>query len=472
MKNYSEIYINGHWSPSESKESRDVICPSTEQVIGRVPNATQADAMRAVTAARNAFSAWSATPVSQRVDFATKIHEGLAARADEIAKMISTEMGSPLPLSEMMQAALPVFVSQNAAEIAESLSYEKQEGSALVLREPIGVVACITPWNYPLHQIVAKVLPAIAAGCTVVLKPAEDAPLNAFLLAEVIDDAGVPAGVFNLINGDGPVVGQPLAAHPDVDMLSFTGSTAVGRHLSKVAADTVKRVSLELGGKSASVILDDADLEAAIPASVQACMLNSGQSCIAQARMLVPEDKYDEVVKLAVAAMANFPLVDPLSGEMGLGPLITEKQRGDVLKRISKAISEGAEVLVGGEGTPEGFEEGYYVKPTLFGGVTRDMSIAREETFGPVLSIMTYRDEEEAIAIANDSIYGLSGAVWSGDVERAKRVAGRMRTGQVVVNGADLCLTAPFGGYKQSGNGRELGVYGFEEFLEYKALHL
>jgi len=471
MKNYSEIYINGHWSPSESKESRDVICPSTEQVIGRVPNATQADAMRAVTAARNAFSAWSATPVSQRVDFATKIHEGLAARADEIAKMISTEMGSPLPLSEMMQAALPVFVSQNAAEIAESLSYEKQEGSALVLREPIGVVACITPWNYPLHQIVAKVLPAIAAGCTVVLKPAEDAPLNAFLLAEVIDDAGVPAGVFNLINGDGPVVGQPLAAHPDVDMLSFTGSTAVGRHLSKVAADTVKRVSLELGGKSASVILDDADLEAAIPASVQACMLNSGQSCIAQARMLVPEDKYDEVVKLAVAAMANFPLVDPLSGEMGLGPLITEKQRGDVLKRISKAISEGAEVLVGGEGTPEGFEEGYYVKPTLFGGVTRDMSIAREETFGPVLSIMTYRDEEEAIAIANDSIYGLSGAVWSGDVERAKRVAGRMRTGQVVVNGADLCLTAPFGGYKQSGS-RELGVYGFEEFLEYKALHL
>jgi len=272
MKNHSELYINGQWTSSGNKESRDVICPSTEQVIGTVPLASEADVNHAVTAARNAFLGWSATSVSERVAFAKKIHEGLAARADEIAKTISTEMGSPLPLSEMMQAALPIFTSQNAAEIAEALAYETQEGSALVLREPIGVVACITPWNYPLHQIVAKVLPAITAGCTVVLKPAEDAPLNAFLLAEVIHDAGLPAGVFNLINGDGPVVGEPMAAHADVDMLSFTGSTAVGRHLSKVAADTIKRVSLELGGKSASVILDDADLATAVPGTVQACM--------------------------------------------------------------------------------------------------------------------------------------------------------------------------------------------------------
>ena len=378
----------------------------------------------------------------------------------------------PLKFSQRIQAGLPAAVMDSTAKLLAEYPFEEQIGNSRIIREPVGVVACITPWNYPLHQIVAKMAPALAAGCTVVLKPSEAAPLNAFMLAEIVEKAGLPPGVFNLVSGTGAVVGETLASHPGVDMISFTGSTRAGRRVAELAAQTVKRVTLELGGKSASVILEDADLPVAVKGTVNACFLNSGQTCNALTRMLVPEGLYREAARLAVETAQGFTVGDPFGGQAKLGPLISEAQRQRVLGCIRQGIEDGAELLLGGPEPPEGLTKGYYVRPTIFGRVDPGSGLAREEIFGPVLSILTFRDEEEAIRLANDSIYGLAGAVWAGSSEHAQRVARRIRAGQIDINGGRFNLLAPFGGFKQSGYGRELGKCGLEEFLELKSLQL
>ncbi|HEY7746779.1 MAG TPA: aldehyde dehydrogenase family protein, partial [Desulfuromonadales bacterium] len=409
---------------------------------------------------------------AERRTFLDKLQQGLAARAEEIARTITGEVGMPLKLSQRIQAGLPAAVLESFARLLGEYHFEEQVGNSLVIREPVGVAACITPWNYPLHQIVAKVAPALAAGCTVVVKPSEIASLNAFMLAEIVEQAGLPPGVFNLVSGTGPVVGEALARHPEVDMISFTGSTRAGRRVAELAAQGVKRVALELGGKSAAVILADADLAAAVKGTVNACFLNSGQTCTAHTRMLVPESRYAEAAALAVEVASTFSVGDPFGGQAKLGPLISGEQRERVLGYIRKGVEEGAELLLGGPETPEGVEKGYYVRPTVFGRVDPGSTIAREEIFGPVLAILIYRDEEEAVRLANDSIYGLAGAVWSADAEHAKRIARRLRAGQIDINGGRFNLLAPFGGFKQSGYGREFGTYGLEEFLEVKSLQL
>ncbi|MGH7733495.1 MAG: aldehyde dehydrogenase family protein, partial [Gemmatimonadales bacterium] len=378
--------------------------------------------------------------------------------------------GMPFMLSNLIQVGLPVISFATAAQLATEFPFEEEIGNSLVVREPVGVVGCITPWNYPLHQIAAKVAPALAAGCTVVLKPSEVAPLNAFVLAEILDEIGLPPGVFNLVTGVGPVVGEAIASHPLVDMVSFTGSTRAGKRVMQLAADTVKRVALELGGKSANVILEDADLAAAVPAGVSACFLNSGQTCSALTRMLVPRSRLAEVEELAVQAAETYTPGDPFGAETRLGPLVSAAQLERVRGYIAKGVDEGAKLLTGGAEAPEGLEKGYFVRPTVFSEVRPDMTIAQEEIFGPVLSIIPFDTEEEAVAIANDTVYGLAGGVWAGDKEHAEQVARRLRTGQVEVNGGGFNPLAPFGGYKQSGVGRELGRFGLEEFLEVKAL--
>lgn len=466
------LFIDGAWVPSSGKGTMTVVDSTTEEPMGTIPEGTGEDVDRAVAAARRAFPAWAATPVAERTALMTRVSEALSARTDELATLISREVGMPYVLSQLVQVGLPTFTFGSVAQLAADFAWEQTIGNSLVVREPVGVVGCITPWNYPLHQIAAKVGPALAAGCTVVLKPSEVAPLNAFVLAEIMDEVGVPAGVFNLVTGVGPVVGEALAAHPGVDMVSFTGSTRAGRRVTEVAAATVKRVALELGGKSANVILDDADLATAVPDGVGKCYLNSGQTCSALTRMLVPRAKLAEVEELAVAAAESFTPGNPFDASTRLGPLVSAAQRDRVRNYIDKGIGEGATLLTGGIEAPEGLSGGFFVRPTVFSNVTKDMTIAREEIFGPVLCIMPYDSEEEAVEIANDTDYGLAGGVWSADRDRAVAMARRLRTGQVEVNGGAFNPLAPFGGYKQSGNGREYGPFGFEEFLEVKSLQL
>ena len=470
IKTHNKLFINGQWVNSTGTGTIDVINSTTEEVMGRIPEGTAEDVNAAVAAAKAAFESWSTTSVESRRRYLQLIADKLASKKEEIAALVAAEVGMPLPLATAVQAGMPAMIMGSYAELLNSFQFEETIGKALVVKEPVGVVGCITPWNFPLHQVICKVAPALAAGCTVVLKPSEVAPLTAFVLAEIIADIGLPAGVFNLVTGYGPVVGEAIAAHPDVDMVSFTGSTRAGKRVSELAAQTVKKVSLELGGKSANVILDDADFDKAVKSGVGACYFNSGQTCSALTRMLVPRSRYDEAVAIARKTAEGFTVGDPLGGAAKLGPLVSATQRERVINYIKKGIEEGATLVTGGAEMPEGLTKGYFVRPTVFANVNNKMTIAQEEIFGPVLSIIPYDDEEDAVRIANDTIYGLAGGVWSGDPERAKRVARRLRTGQVEINGGKFNPLVPFGGYKQSGNGRELGKYGLEEFLEVKAM--
>ena len=438
--------------------------------MATVPAGTAEEAVAAILAARAAFEGWSALPVETRAAYLDKVAAGIKARSDELAIAIAREVGMPLKMAKAIQVGGPAWHWGNFAKVARNFEWEKKVGNSLVVREAIGVVSCITPWNFPLSQITLKIAPAMVAGCTVVLKPSEIAPVNAMILAEIIHEAGLPPGVFNLVNGMGPVVGEVLATHPEVDMVSFTGSTRAGKRVSELASQSVKRIALELGGKSASVILDSANFEAAVKGTVGACMLNSGQTCSAHTRMLVPASRYDEVRSLAQAAIAKFSIGPSLDEASKLGPLVSATQRDRVLGFIKTGIAEGADVIAGGADAPA-FAAGYFVQPTILGIKPTD-TLAQEEIFGPVLVVIPYQDEDDAVAIANSTIYGLGGAVWAGTDDAAMKVARRMRTGQVDINGGPFNANAPFGGYKQSGNGRENGVYGFEEFLEFKSMQL
>ena len=470
MTSYPSHYINGQWVKAQSVETLPVHDSSTEEIMATVPAGTAQEAASAVLAARVAFDGWSGLSVEARAAYLDKVAAGLKTRTDEMALAIAREVGMPLKMARAVQVGGPTWHWGNFAKVARNFEWEKKVGNSLVVREAIGVVGCITPWNFPLSQITLKVAPALAAGCTVVLKPSEIAPVNAMILAEVIHAAGLPPGVFNLVNGMGPVVGEVLATHPEVDMVSFTGSTRAGKRVSELASQSVKRVALELGGKSASVILDDADFEAAVKGTVSACMLNSGQTCSAHTRMLVPASRYEQVKTLAQAAIAKFNVGPSLEEGSKLGPLVSANQRERVLGFIRTGIEEGADVIAGGA-EPPALAKGYFVQPTILGIKATD-TLAREEIFGPVLVVIPYKDEEDAVAIANSTIYGLGGGVWSGSDEHAMKVARRLRTGQVDINGGPFNGNAPFGGYKQSGNGRENGVYGFEEFLEFKSMQL
>ncbi|MFI7018118.1 aldehyde dehydrogenase family protein [Streptomyces sp. NPDC050164] len=460
MKAHDGMYIGGAWRPAAGHDVIEVVNPVDEQVIGTVPAGTAEDVDAAVRAARAALPEWAATPPAERAARLAALRDVLVARADEIAETVTAELGSPLKFSQAVHAAVPIAVAGSYAELAATYAFEEKTGNSVVHHEPVGVVAAITPWNYPLHQIVAKVAPALAAGCTVVVKPAEDTPLVARLFADAVHEAGVPAGVFNLVTGLGPVAGQALAEHPGVDLVSFTGSTAVGRHIAATAAGQIKKVALELGGKSANVILPSADLAKAVNVGVANVMSNSGQTCSAWTRMLVHRDRYDEAVELAATAAAKY-------GER-IGPVVNAGQQARVRGYIEKGVAEGARLVAGGPEAPR--EKGYFVSPTVFADVTWEMTIAQEEIFGPVLSILRYDDEEDALRIANGTVYGLAGAVWAGDEAEAVAFARRMETGQVDINGGRFNPLAPFGGYKQSGVGRELGVHGLTEYLQTKSL--
>ena len=475
MHTYDKIYINGAWVPSEGKGVLEVTNSATEEIIATIPDGTVGDVDKAVAAARAAFEGWSALPKEKRAEYLMKIHAGLEARTQEIAEAVAREVGMPVGLSTMIQVGLPKGNFAITAGLLSTYEFEEQIGNSLVVREPFGVVGCISPWNYPLHQIALKVAPALAAGNTVVVKPSEVAPINAFILAEIVHDAGLPAGVFNLVTGVGPVVGEAIAAHPDVDMVSFTGSTRAGKRVAEVAAQNVKKVSLELGGKSPNVILDDLDDEGftkAVAAGVGKCFSNSGQTCTALTRMLVPRSRLAQAEQIAAATAAKFTVGDPFDPATRLGPLVSAVQRERVRGFIQTGIDEGATLVTGGTDSPEGLSAGFFVRPTIFSNVTPTMTIAREEIFGPVLSIIPYDDEEEAVRIANDTVYGLAAGVWSATPERAKQVARRLKAGQVEVNGGSFNPAAPFGGYKQSGLGREAGKFGLEEFCEVKAMQL
>ncbi|MFE7379726.1 aldehyde dehydrogenase family protein [Streptomyces zhihengii] len=462
MKAHDGMYIGGRWRPAIGTDTIAVVNPADEQVIGEVPAGTAEDVDAAVRAAREAFPAWAATPPAERAALLGALRDELGRRTEEIAETVTAELGAPPALALAVHASLPVVVAGTYAELAGSYAFEEKLGTSTVLLEPVGVVGAITPWNYPLHQIVAKVAPALAAGCTVVLKPAEDTPLTAQLFAEAVDAAGIPAGVVNLVTGLGPVAGQALAEHEGVDLVSFTGSTAVGSRIGAVAGAAVKRVALELGGKSANVILPGADLARAVNVGIANVMSNSGQTCSAWTRMLVHRDHYDEAVALAEAAVAKY-----VPGER-VGPLVNARQQERVRGFIEQGVAEGARLVAGGPDAPR--ETGYYVRPTVLADVTPGMTVAQEEIFGPVVCLMRYEDEDDAVAIANGTVYGLAGAVWAADDAEAVAFARRMDTGQVDINGGRFNPLAPFGGYKRSGVGRELGPHGLAEYLQTKSL--
>ncbi len=470
MQKFLQHYIDGRWVDSSEPKMLEVMNPATDEPIAQIALGGAKDVDLAVNAARRAFETYSRTTREERLDMLKRIVTSYQKRYDELATTISKEMGAPIWLSKAAQAATGLGHFATAIGLLETFEFEEKRGTSLIAKEPVGVVAMITPWNWPINQIACKVAPALAAGCTIVLKPTEIAPLNAIIFAEILNDAGVPPGVFNLVNGDGPTVGEALSSHPGVDMVSFTGSTRAGISVAKNAANTVKRVSQELGGKSANILLDDADIAASVAAGVRACFMNSGQSCNAPTRMLVPASRHDEACRVAAETAATIKVGDPFAEGTVIGPVASAMQFKKIQGLIQKGIDEGATLVAGGTGRPDGLTKGCYVKPTVFGGVRNDMTIARDEIFGPVLAILPYKDEEDAIRIANDTVYGLSGYVQSGSLERARRVASRLRTGNVHLNGAQMDMNSPFGGYKQSGNGREWGVEGLEEFLETKAI--
>jgi aldehyde dehydrogenase (NAD+) len=464
-------YIGGGWVPSASQTAIDIVNPATEQVIDQVPAGDPADVDAAVAAARKAFPGWAATSAAERAGFLDAARELLAERAGDIAATIAADMGSPLAFARKVQVDLPLSVLASYVELLGCYDFGgERTGNSLIVREPAGVAGMITPWNYPLHQVVAKVAAALAAGCTAVLKPSEVAPLAAYELAAVFHEINLPPGVFNLVSGTGPVTGEAIARHPGIDTVSFTGSVRAGRRVAEVASQTIKRVTLELGGKSANVILPDADLGTAVKVGVAKAFINAGQTCTALARMLVPADAYDEAVALAVKAAGRYTVGDPMAEGTRLGPLVSAAQRDRVRGFIERGVAEGATLASGGAEPPEGVTAGYFVQPTVFGDVRPDMTIAQEEIFGPVLSVIGYGTEDEAVEIANGTRYGLAAAVWSADPDRAAAVGRKLRAGQVEINGGAFNPVAPFGGFGQSGYGRELGVHGMEEFLEIKSL--
>ncbi|MCG5216283.1 aldehyde dehydrogenase family protein [Streptosporangium sp. KLBMP 9127] len=466
-----QLYLNGAWAASTSGEGIDVVNPATEEIVDRVPAGSPDDVEAAAAAAAAAFPGWSATAPAERGKLLAAAAGLLKERSDRIARLIATDMGAPYGMALKVQTLMPAGVLASFAQLAETYDFDGGRiGNSRIIKEPVGVVGAITPWNYPLHQIVCKVAPALAAGCTVVLKPSEVAPLAAYALTEIFDEIGLPPGVFNLVSGRGPVVGEAIAAHPAVDMVSFTGSTRAGRRVAALAAETVKRVALELGGKSANVILPDADLAVAVKVGVANAFINSGQTCSALTRMIVHRDQYDEIVAMAVAAAEKYTVGDPFEEGTRLGPLVSAAQRERVVRYINRGEEEGARLVTGGTERPH--ERGFYVLPTVFAGVAAGMTIEQEEIFGPVLSIIPYTREDEAVRIANGTPYGLAGAVWAGSEERAVALARQLRTGQVAVNGGSFNPLAPFGGYKQSGIGRELGEFGLEEYLEVKSLQM
>ncbi len=470
MTDFTKFYINGEWVASLQPRPFDVINPATEEPVAQISLGGAGDVDRAVAAAKAAFPAFSRTSKAERIALLQKIVEAYKARYDELAQTITKEMGAPAWLASRAQAATGLAHLNQMMAILKDFSFESLRGTTLIAKEPVGVCGFITPWNWPMNQIACKVVPALAAGCTMVLKPSEIAPLNAVIYAEILDAAGVPKGVFNLVNGDGASVGQAIAAHPDIDMVSFTGSTRAGIAVAKAAADTVKRVHQELGGKSANIILPDADLQKAVAGGVQSCFTNSGQSCNAPTRMFVQARQHDRAVEIAKAAAEATKVGDPNTKGTTIGPVVSEAQFRKIQRLIEAGIAEGATLVAGGPGRPEGFNRGYYVRPTVFANVKPEMTISREEIFGPVLSILPYDSEEQAVRMANDTVYGLSGYVQSGDLEHARKVAAQLRTGNVHLNGAGPDFGAPFGGYKQSGNGREWGEFGLDEFLEVKAV--
>jgi aldehyde dehydrogenase (NAD+) len=470
MQEHLKFYIDGKWVDPVTPKTEDVINPANEEAFARVALGSKADVDKAVAAARRAFETFSRTTREERVALLEKIVAVYQKRYADIVKAISMEMGAPLSLSQNAQAAIGIGHLSQAIKILKEYQFETVKGSYAIRREPVGVIGMITPWNWPINQISCKVAPALAAGCTMVLKPSEVAPLNAILWAEVMDEAGVPPGVFNLVNGDGPTVGEAMSAHPGIDMMSFTGSTRAGVAVAKASADTVKRVAQELGGKSPNIVLDDADLGKAVARGVMHMMQNTGQSCNAPSRMFVPKAKHDEAAQIAKATAEKVKVGDPFAEGTTMGPVVSETQFNKIQGLIQKGIDEGATLVTGGTGRPEGLNRGYYVRPTVFANVTNDMTIAREEIFGPVLAILPYETEADAIRMANDTPYGLSGYVQSGSIDHARKVAEQIRAGNVHINGAGGDMNAPFGGYKQSGTGREWGEFGFEEFLEIKAV--
>ena len=467
---YNKFFINGKWIEPAGRSTLDVINPATEKAFATISLRNADDVDSAAKAAKSAFDSWSNSSIKERKEIISSIVGGLKSRSDEMATAISSEMGAPMGLSKTAQVGSGLGHFMNVLSILENFEFEEIRGTTKIVKEPAGVCGFITPWNWPLNQIACKVAPAIAAGCTMVLKPSEIAPISAYILTEIIAESGLPAGVFNLVNGDGLTVGAAISGHPDIDLVSFTGSTRAGREVAKAAADGIKRVTQELGGKSANIILNDVpDFARAVSGGVAGCFGNSGQSCNAPTRMLVPQSRMEEAINAAKAAAAKSVVGDPSAESTRMGPVVSEIQFNKIQTLIQKGIDEGADLIAGGPARPEGLEEGYFVRPTIFANVSNDMTIAREEIFGPVLSIIGYKDDDDAVSIANDTDYGLSGYV-SGEPEHAQAIARKLRTGNVHINGAGPDFSAPFGGYKQSGNGREWGIEGFEEFLETKAM--